>query len=847
MEQVSEAAETMTVTGKNDEERVEQPSEDELHDPLPLPEPVPETLAPILEDADLDDAAAERPAQRDPQDDPSGFSLPEEVQPEENQPITEETVLQPEEESTLIEELPLPTPLDEPLITEEMVLVEESEEAMLIDENSLSFPQDDQIEVLAPVVVTAEAETRLGTIFGVPLAENPLLKFAGDGTSVMTGKELQRKLGATLGQTLASEPGISASSYSPAVSRPIIRGFDGVRVRVLRDGLGTMDLSQDSPDHGVSIDSLMTEEIEIHRGPASLLYGNSAIGGAVNTRTRYIPSVDRGDQRAGTLIGGYDSQGSAFHWAAAGEMRGDFWALGFSASERDAGNISIPGRAWTEAYERLENPRIFVPGVGIETINNPSGHLDNSFHKRHSRSLGGRIGSEERLSLGVSFQQIDQLYGIPYFFGDDATDLFGDFSIDTSLDRLDGDLSYQFDSHSWLDHLRLKLGSGNYRHREDFRGQKKDSGRDFTETAFDKDALEGRLEIYFGKDRPWSGVFGIQFSDDNLEIERVVVPPPTLQTVQSKMLSEGLSFFTLNHWACDPWKINAGLRYELSDLEYTDEFGSRAEHQDHSFSQSLTVTHHWGEFHGWTDVETSFGISNIQRLPTAIERYAFYNSAALGRFLIGGDLDGGELEKERSRGVELSVRAQRGIFSAQLTAFHYRFENYTYPEDTRGVNIGRTAVYRQTDADFYGLEASGSWLLHEDPDGLGNLDLRLVGDVMRGKNRRLNDAPLPRIPAARLGFDLTWEHDRWSAALEGRYVIKQNRPAPFPNQELPTDDYFMINASASWLPMKDSEDLRWSLKLNNLLNAEARDHTSFRKETTPLPGFGLSTELAWVF
>ena len=106
--------------------------------------------------------------------------------------------------------------------------------------------------------------------------------------ALVGGEELRMKLGGTLGETLASQPGVSASTYSPGISRPVIRGFDGVRVRTLRDGLGTMDLSEDSPDHGVLIDLLMTEEVEIHRGPASLLFGNSAIGGANNTRTRYI-------------------------------------------------------------------------------------------------------------------------------------------------------------------------------------------------------------------------------------------------------------------------------------------------------------------------------------------------------------------------------------------------------------------------------------------------------------------------------------------------------------------------------------------------------------------------------
>ncbi|MCH1498199.1 MAG: TonB-dependent receptor plug domain-containing protein, partial [Akkermansiaceae bacterium] len=283
--------------------------------------------------------------------------------------------------------------------------------------------EEEGFEMLPEVVVEENAIGGAVAVFGAPLRENPLLRFGSEGTSVLGGEQLRMKLGGTLGETLASQPGVSASSYSPGVSRPVIRGFDGVRVRTLRDGLGTMDLSEDSPDHGVLIDLLMTEEVEIHRGPASLLYGNSAIGGAINTRTRYIPSVDLGERFAAMVASGYDTQGSGYHWGTAAEMRGEFWALGFSASQRNAGDISIPGKAWTESYDELENPRSFIPGVGIVELENPDGELANSFHERSSWSLGGRVGSEEGFSVGTSFQKVEQNYGIPYYFAGDATDL----------------------------------------------------------------------------------------------------------------------------------------------------------------------------------------------------------------------------------------------------------------------------------------------------------------------------------------------------------------------------------------------------------------------------------------
>ncbi|MFT6864195.1 MAG: iron complex outermembrane receptor protein [Akkermansiaceae bacterium] len=815
---------------------------------------------PMKEEREIfDQSGAEEDAKKE--DSEESLEMESEVPSEEEnlETLPEIPLEEGSEEEEMIDEggleaLPIPEepltdlgedPAAEDVVDPSEILPDDSLPPMADDE--LLMVEQDGVEMLPEVVVTAEVEGGAVAVFGAPLKDNPLLKFGSEGTSVMGGQELRRKLGATLGETLASQPGVSASSYSPGVSRPIIRGFDGVRVRALRDGLGTMDLSADSPDHGVLIDLLMTEEVEIHRGPASLLFGNSAIGGAINTRTRYIPSVDRGERYAAMLAGGYETQGSGYHWATAAEMRGDFWALGFSASQRKAGDVSIPGKAWTDAYDDLVNPRVFVPGVGDLELENPDGKLANSFHERTSWSLGGRIGSEEGFSVGVSFQTMDQVYGIPYYFAGDSTDLFGDFSIDASLHRGDLEMNYRLDPEAWLDEVRFRFGAGRYQHQEIFEGRLKDEGKRFTETAFDKDALEGRLDFHFGEDAEWSGVFGAQFNNDDLAIERVVVPPPTLFTEKSRIESESLGLFSLNRWEHGPWVMKAGLRYDAREARYSDEFGSSVSASDQSFSQSLSATYDWGEVGEWDRLETTLSVSNIQRLPTAIERYAFYNSAPLGRFLIGGDLDGEELERETSTGLELSMRVSRGIFSSQLAAFYYRFNNFTYLEDQRGVSFVPTAQYVQTGADFYGLEGSVSWLLHEDPDGIGTFDLRLVGDVMRGRNLDRGDEPLPRMPAARLGFELTWESERWSAALETRYVFAQDRTAPFPNAELPTGDYLMANASVTWLPIRGSEDLSWSLKVNNLLNQEARNHTSFRKESNPLPGFGLRTEVRWVF
>ncbi len=791
-------------------------------------------------------------------------------------PITEEieTITEPETAPVLPEELPLPEALPETLpetlpelpadleelpplesvetdTLEELTNPDELLDPIDSEENFDAEPSDDSLDsddALSPIVVTDRTTTREPAVFGAPLAENPLLRFASPGTEVISGAALRRKLGATLGETLASEPGISASAYSPGVSRPVIRGFEGVRVRSLRDGLGTMDLSEDSPDHGVLVDTLLTEEIEIYRGPSSLLFGNSAIGGAINTRTRYIPSVADGEPFAATAIAGYDTQGDGFHFATAAELRSEYFAFGFSFSERSAGDISISGRARTSEYESLVQPRVFVPGEGSVPVPNPDGTLPNSFHESSSWSLGARLGSEDALSVGLSHHHYDSTYGIPYFFPGDEVDFFGDSSIAAELDRTDLEFSYKLEPGTWLQQAKLGLGLGDYAHDENFVGQDKDLGTNFTETAFQKDTFEGRLELYHGEEEDaFSGVFGAHFVDEDLVATRLIVPPPTLFEEDSRLESRSLGLFALEKWKNGPFSIQAGLRWDHREVSLTDQLGSSLSEKGSAFSQSLSASYEWTDLGPFDLLEASLTASHIKRLPTVIERYAFYNNAALGRFLVGGDLDGTPLDPEESTGLEFTLEAEKGNTSGTLSLFYYRFGNYIFLQDQRGVSFAPTAQYIQTSADFYGLEASLTHNLIEGTDDSGHLDLRFVGDIIRGIDTDNSDSPLPRIPAARLGMELTWQHPRWSASLETRYVFSQNRTAPLPAAELPTDDYLMINASLTWSPLAEKEDLLLSLRLNNLLDVDARNHTSFRKETSPLGGFGLSTEVRWSF
>ncbi|MDP0489948.1 MAG: TonB-dependent receptor [Verrucomicrobiota bacterium JB023] len=701
----------------------------------------------------------------------------------------------------------------------------------------------EEIEVIGEYI---EEETTERIEVGIAeLDETTLLRFGGPSDSVLAGQELQRSLRATLGETLASQPGVSASSYSPGVSRPIIRGFDGVRVQTLLDGLTSMDLSQVSPDHGVAIDTLMADAIEIHRGPASLLYGNTAIGGAINTRTRHIPVREEGKDFEFASASGLESQGDGWHQAGRMRLQGDGWTLGGSFSEREAGDISIPGQARTEQYDALYQPRVAVPGVGEVPVENPTGVLPNSAHRSSSQSVGLLLGDPDFLTVGIAHSRFDNAYEVPYYFAGDSTDFFGDVAVDAELSR--STVRFEFvpdEAAGFIDRISLRLGTGDYHHTENFEGRDKDEGTDFTETEFEKEANEARFEVFNGtEDSLLQGVMGVQYASDRFLATRTIVPLPTPSRITTNYESESWGLFLYQKLRWGKWSLEGGVRSDYSAVLASEEGGDPLQSEGRTVSRSLSLAYEEEDLPGLDRLRVALTGSDVKRLPTPTERYAFWNSTALGRFIFGGDLDGTELSEESSRGVEATLHLERGPIQLDLAAFYYDFSNFIFLEDQRTSFI-LTAAYVEAPATFHGFESSLSVALLDDEER--NLELRLLADMTKGHNDRL-DQPLPRMPTARVGAELVYTGPRWTAFLEARHSFAQTEVAELPTPELPTEAYTMVNAGFSYAPSGDRDELECAVRLTNLLNEEARNHTSFRKDTTPLPGLGVSTEVRWKF
>ncbi|HEX7243712.1 MAG TPA: TonB-dependent receptor plug domain-containing protein, partial [Longimicrobiaceae bacterium] len=220
------------------------------------------------------------------------------------------------------------------------------------------------------------------------------------GTSQLSGRALEREMSGTLAQTLKYQPGIAVRSMGPAASAPIIRGLTGDRVLVLQDGQRTADLSGSADDHGVTIDPLTAQRVEVVRGPATLLYGNNAVGGVVNVISGDLPTHVA--PRAEWTV---SMQSESAHPGGSGTVRGSLplggdWTVSLRAGGRRAGDVRIP-----------EDPVL-------------GDRLDNTRSRSWNGALGvGHVG--ERVVAGGTLKAYDFSYGLPVPPGSAAVSLAG--------------------------------------------------------------------------------------------------------------------------------------------------------------------------------------------------------------------------------------------------------------------------------------------------------------------------------------------------------------------------------------------------------------------------------------
>lgn len=634
------------------------------------------------------------------------------------------------------------------------------------------------------------------------------------GTSVLTGTDLQRNLDGQIGEVLARLPGVSATSFAPGVSRPVLRGLQGDRVRVLTDGIGSLDASNTSADHAVPIDPLTAERIEVLRGPAVLLYGSSAIGGAVNVIDKRIPLAVPDEPVHFDALAGLDTAYDLREGGASIDVplasRLVFHADG---SYRKTDDVRIPGYALVPSLrEDLLAEADAADDAGeaaeLREIANQRGTLPHSAVETWSAGAGlAWIG--DKGSLGISAGWYDTTYGISERPG--AEEEGGEEAeggehegVAIDLHQFRAGLRGTLDLGSgFFSQARTRWGYSDYKHAEIEGGE--------VGTTFLVDGVEGRLELVQNQRGGWSGSIGAQYLHRNFEAigEEAFVPPNT---------TDQFGLFTLQEIEFGPWRAQAGGRYEHTDTTVAS-LGIQRDFD--TFSGALGLSRDLGG-----GLTASVNGSRSERAPTTEELYANGPHVATQQFEVGNP----DLTKEGAWGLEGYLRGRAGPADLSLSVYKNWFENFVYLQDLGTLEDG-LPVYRQLqqDADFIGIEGEvtvpvwrgGGWTL------LANAK----GDYVRAT--LADGSPVPRIPPLSLLGALELQSSRWEARAEVEWYDKQDRLAAL---ETPTDGFAFVNASVAWKPLRGSENFTLMLQANNLFDVEGRRHVSFTKDFVPLAG-----------
>lgn len=658
---------------------------------------------------------------------------------------------------------------------------------------------------------------------------------------VLRGDELLRTRGTTLAETLADEPGVTASSFGPIASRPIIRGQGGLRVQVFQDGADVLDAAALSEDHAVTLDPMLAQRIEVVRGPAALLYGNAAAAGAVNVVTRRLPTerLDAPLSASIELRGDSAADTRAIAAEAAGRI-GENLQIHADLHDSRSDELRIPGYAWTEeakAYFEAEG----------EPYDESRDRLTNSDGSADGGSLGiAWVGERQRYAFSAS--RYGSEYGLPGLghghgheeghddhhedehHDDEHHDEHGfeppEVRLDMSQRRYDASAEW-LPSSGAVDALRLRAARNDYEHLE-IEGD----GEVGTRYAQVGDEIRLTAEHRVGSGR---GVFGMQVRelDFDAEGEEAFLPPS---------VTRNTGFFAFQEHRIGAVTVEVGARYEKQRIRTADP-DLQPTYEGEALSGSLGAL--WTLRPGAT---MALQLTRTERHPTATELYASGPHLAISRYEIG-DAD---LDTERGLTADLALRfggdalVRRGDpangWYGTVGVFLGDYDRYIVAQPTGGTEDGLPVVeFASHDARFTGaeFEVGHDALLSI---GAGALGLRLFGDLVRARDGAGD--PLPQIPPLRLGGEAFYTVSGLRFGAEAVWHDRQDRTAP---EERATDGYTMLNLEASWRRSLGAAGLHVFLRGTNLLDEEARRHSSPLKDYAPLAGRAVSGGLRLEF
>jgi iron complex outermembrane receptor protein len=597
--------------------------------------------------------------------------------------------------------------------------------------------------------------------------------------------------GATLADALGNAPGVTGTGFASGASRPVIRGFDAQRVRVLEDGISSFDVSDVGPDHGVPVDPLSAERIEVVRGAATLRYGSQAIGGVVNAINNRVPLELPAQPISGEVAASYGdnanaSQGSALLDAGAGPFA--FHVDGFARH--------------TDDYDI------------------PDGTMSNSYFKGNGYALGSSyfFGADDKSRIGVGGVHYDSQYGIP------GEDTYIDMKQTKGMLRS----SFAVDAGAFQK-LDVEGGYGDYEHSEI------DPTTGEVASTFKINEWDARAEGVLGEFGPFSGAaIGLQAGNKNFsalgEGADYLLPTATKNVAGFVFGETPLGERT---------RLQVGARVEQTSVDGTPASGEPVSRDFTPVSGSVGLLYEPSKQVSW-----GLTLSSAARAPGQTELFARGPHDGPGTFETGDPA----LDLERANSLEGSLRLRHDRWRLDTSLWGARFDNYIYGRltgrtcDDEGVCVDdnsqdlKELIYTQVGAEFWGTEAKSTIAMLQ--GDRGTLNAELMADYVRAKTTDGDN--LPRVPPYHIGAGISWVAEHLDAGAFARYTAEQDDVA---TGETPTAGFTSLDAHIGWSPWTNRPGLEIALVGRNLTDSTQRNAIALNKDEVILPGRDLRLTL----
>ncbi len=677
--------------------------------------------------------------------------------------------------------------------------------------------------------------------------------------NVLSGDDLKMKHASTLGETLKGEVGVHSTYYGPVASSPIIRGLDGPRVLITQNGLDVSDASRVGADHSVATETSTATQVEVLRGPATLFYGSGAIGGVVNIVDERVPTSTENQFDYMLQHNSVADENEASFNLNTGSGKVAFHLDGFW---RDSGDYKIPGQASIEDdHEEHHDEHDDHEGEEHEE----SGTLANS----SAKSSGFTIGSSYLLDngyIGFSYGLMTREYGVPgHEHHDDehdeehhTEDLHDEehedeeHAVRAELNQqrfqILSDLTFE---EQFINRLATKLAYTDYQHQEIEDGQ--------VGTEFNNTMLEARADLYHRSLDGWKGAWSLHFKENDFEAfgDEAFTPPSTTSALALAWLEEKHFGEVLLQFGARIEDVD--ISAEVADIEGHDNEPAidASDYSAFSFTPiSASAGAVWDYQSGYN---IGLSVAFSQRAPSASELFSNGEHIGTNSYELGAiyeihqegehyhiELNEQLPELETSYNIDLTWRKFEGDFGFVISAFYNRINDYYYQEnsglffdgehehdienmsadDEHGLPI---YVYQQADARLFGFESEFVYQISDELKGSIFADY-INAELVDGDN-------LPRTPPMRLGAELEYQGQNYSAQFNVSHYFEQDETAEL---ETATDGYSLVDISVNYYLDGIGNDFIVFAKAENLLNEEARVHSSFLKDDAPLPGRGFS-------